>query len=120
MDQGYHRDEVHRAIAHATRHGIIHKNGTRLSLRDDRREIVRQLLLLDLVSINGREVQPGNAFTAANVLVSGHGAFFGLEMDELANVAIANAGELRDEISHSQTFAADIRALSQQGFTMMR
>ncbi len=118
--QGYHGDEVHRAIAHATKHGVIHKNGTKLALRDDRREIVRQHLLLDVLSINGRDVQPGTAASAASVLVSGHGAFFGLEMDELVNVAIASAGELRDDISHSQTFAADIKALSQRGFTMMR
>lgn len=118
--QGYHGDEVHRAIAHATKHGVIHKNGTKLALRDDRREIVRQHLLLDVLSINGRNVQLGTAASAASVLVSGHGAFFGLEMDELVNVAIASAGELRDDISHSQTFAADIKALSQRGFTMMR
>lgn len=118
--QGYHSDEVHRAIAHAKKHGVINKNGTKLTLRDDRREIVRQYLLLDLLSINGRDMQPSTAASAASVLVPGHGAFFGLEMDELVNVAIASAGDLRDDISHSQTFASDIKALSQRGFTMMR
>ncbi|MFZ1181066.1 MAG: hypothetical protein WAN92_06055 [Herbaspirillum sp.] len=118
--QGYHGDEVRRAIVHATRHGVIHKDGTKLALRDDRREIVRQHLLLDVLSINGRDVQPGTTASAASVLVSGHGAFFGLEMDELVNLAIASAGELRDDISHSQTFASDIKVLSQRGFTMMR
>lgn len=120
VTQGYHADEVRRAIAHATRHGVIRKNGTKLALCDDRREVVRRHLLLDVLSINGRDVQPDSAVSAASVLVSGHGAFFGLEMDKLVDVAIASAGELRDDISHSQTFAADIKALSQCGFTMMR
>lgn len=118
--QGYQENEVHRAIMHATRHGIIHKNGNRLALRDDRREIVRQHLLLDILSIYGHDMQPGTTASGVSVLAPGHGAFFGLEMDELVNVAIANAGELRDDISHSQTFAADIKALSQRGFTIMR
>lgn len=33
---------------------------------------------------------------------------------------IASAGDLRNDISYSQTFATDIKALSQRGFTMMR
>lgn len=118
--QGYRAEEVRRAIEHATDHGVIRKEGTKLALHEGRREIVRQHLLLDVLSIHGRDVQLGTAASAASVLVSGHGAFFGLEMDELVNSAVANGGELREDISHSQTFAADIKALSQRGFTMMR
>jgi len=105
---------------YATASGVIRKDGAKLAIREERREIVRQYLLLDTLSISGRQRQPRGAVSAASVLVSGHGAFFGLEMDELVNEAMVNAGELREDISHSQTFAADIKALSQRGFTMMR
>jgi hypothetical protein len=118
--QGYRTKEVRRAIDHATSNGVILKEGTKLTLRNDRREIVRQHLLLDVLSIFGRDELLGTPSSAASVLVSGHGAFFGLDMDELVNVAIDNAGDLRDDISHSKTFAADIKVLSQRGFIMMR
>ncbi len=117
--QGYQTNEVRRAMEHATRHGIIRKDRTKLSLRDDRRETVRQHLLLDVLCIHGRDTQPGTTASVASVLVSGHGPFFGMEMDELANVAIQKAGQLGEEISHSQTFAADIKALSQRGHCLV-
>lgn len=117
--QGYRREEVRRALDQATSHGVITKEGTKLTLRDERREIVRQHLMLDVLSIHGRNMQQGAAAPTASVLVSGHGAFFGLEMDELVSVAIASAGELREDISHSKTFAADIKALSQRGHCLV-
>lgn len=117
--QGYQANEVRRALEHATRHGIIRKDRTKLSLRDDRRETVRQHLLLDVLCIHGRDTQPGTTASVASVLISGHGPFFGMEMDELANVAIEKAGQLGEEISHSQTFAADIKALSQRGHCLV-
>jgi len=118
--QGYRVDEVRRAIDSATSSGLILKKGTKMALRDDRRNMVRQHLLLDVLSIHGQPIQPGTTASAASVLVSGHGPFFGLHMDDLIDIASASAGELRDDLSHSQTFAADIKALSQRGFTMMR
>jgi hypothetical protein len=117
--QGYHVLEVGRAIAHAIRHGIIHKISNKLTLREDRRHIIRQYYLLDILSIHGRNIQPGTSTSVASILVPGRGAFFGLEMDELATVAIAHAGKLREDISHSQTFAADIKALSQRGLCLV-
>jgi hypothetical protein len=81
---------------------------------------MRQHLLLDILANYGHEVQPSTSASAASVLVSGYGPFFGLDMAELVDKALASAGELREEISHSATFAADIKALSQRGFTMMR
>jgi hypothetical protein len=119
LAQGYQVSEVHRAIGHAIRHGIVRKEGTKLLLRDERREVVRQHLLLDILCIYGRDTQPGTSASAASILVSGHGPFYGMEMDELANVAIQKAGQLSEEISHSQTFAADIKALSQRGHCLV-
>lgn len=118
--QGYPADEVDRAIDSAISHGTIRLANGVLSVRDDRREIVRQHLLLDVLAQNGRDVQLGSTQSAGNILVPGYGAFFGLEMDDLVALAIENGGALCEDLSHSQTFAADIKALSQQGFTMMR
>jgi hypothetical protein len=117
---GYQPDEVKRALNHATAHSLVVKQGSRLAVREDRRELVRQHLLLDILANYGHEVKPSTSASAASVLVSGYGPFFGLDMDELVDKALASAGELREEISHSTTFAADIKALSQRGFTMMR
>jgi hypothetical protein len=117
--QGYSHEEVRRAVDRAISEGVIVKQGTRLRLRDDRRAIVRQYLLLDVAAINGRDIQPGTAASPASVLVPGYGAFHGMEMDELVNVAVSEAGSLRDDISHSQTFTADIKALSQRGHIMV-
>lgn len=117
--QGYQAEEVHRAIAHTTSYDIIHKNGTKLILRDERREVVRQHLLLDVLSINGREMQPGTAASSARVMVPGFGAFYGMEIDELVSAALLSAGILREDISHSLTFAADIKTLSQKGHCMV-
>lgn len=116
--QGYAQQEVSRAIDHATEQEAILKNGTTLTMRDDRRDIVRHHYLLDVLATHGRSVEPSAA--AGSVLVPGNGPFYGLPMDELADVAISNSGLLREQVSHSQTFAADIKALSQAGFVMVR
>lgn len=117
--QGYQQTEVQRALDSATNQGVIIKKGSQLVLRDDRRSIVRQHLLLDVVAINGKSVQPGTSTSSASVLVPGYGAFYGLEMDELVSKAISVAGSLNEEICHSQTFATDIKTLSQQGQIMV-
>lgn len=119
VQQGYQKTEVCRAMDRAVSCGVLDKKGTKLVLREERREIVRQHLLLDILSIYGRDMQAGSAASAASVLVSGHGAFYGLEMDELVKIAVSNAGYLREDVSHSLTFAADIKALSQRGYCLV-
>jgi len=117
--QGYQKTETQRALDSATNQGVIIKKGSQLVLRDDRRPIVRQHLLLDVVAIHGKSVQPGTTTSSASVLVPGYGAFYGLEMDELVSKAISVAGSLLEDISHSQTFATDIKELSQRGQIMV-
>lgn len=119
IGQGYQPNEIRRAIDHTIKHDILKRNGSKLILRDDRRDIVRQHLLLDILSINGRNIQPGTTVSAASIMVPGYGAFFGLEMDQLVKLAIASAGQLQEDISHSQTFAADIKNLSKQGYCLI-
>lgn len=116
--QGYVKNEVFRAIKRATSHGLINKNGSMLSLREERREIVRQYLLLDVLALFGKEIQPGAPTSPASVLVPGYGAFHGMEMDELVRVALAHAGTLSADISDSQTFTSDIKALAQRDLCM--
>ena len=99
---------------------MIDKDTTTLKLRDERRQIVRQHLPLDVLAIHGKEVQPGTPAAAASVLIPGYGAFYGLEMDELVSAAAASSGTLKEDIEDSKTFASDIKALSQGGFVMMR
>lgn len=118
--EGYAGGEVKRGVNRAKEAGLIVEEGQSLTVREDRRETVRQHLLLDVLAINGKEIAPGSAASAASIVVPGYGAFYGLELDEFARVAVENAGTLREEVGHSQTFAADIKALSQRGFTMMR
>ncbi len=120
VGQGYGKAEIERAIAQAVNRGTVGRNGAMLELKTDRRDTIRQHLLLDVLAIHGREMKPGSAAAPASVLVPGYGAFWGMAMDELVNVAVANvgAGTLRDEIEHSQTFAADIKALAQRGLCM--
>lgn len=120
VKDGYEPKEVQRAIKQAATTGVIGKEGTKLKLRDERREIVRQYLLLDVLALHGKDVQPGTPASAASVLIPGYGAFYGLDMDKLVNAAVATSGILQEDIEHSKTFAADIKALSQRGFTMMR
>jgi hypothetical protein len=117
--QGYHKKEVQRALDSATGHGIILRKGSKLALLDERREIVRQHLLLDILSIHGRDMSPGTESSAVRILVPGNGAFFGLDMEELATTAVANAGMLREEISDSPTFSADLGALNKRGHCMV-
>jgi len=119
IKDGYQASEVQRAIQQAAITGVIDKEGTKLKLRDDRREIVRQHLLLDVLAIHGKHINPGTPASVASVFIPGYGAFYGLEMDELVKEAVDNAGTLREDISHSQTFAADIKVLSQRGHCMI-
>ena len=120
VNDGYQPKEIQRALKQAAITGVIGREGTKLKLRDERREIVRQYLLLDVLAIHGKDVQPGTLATAASVLIPGYGPFHGLDVDELVNIAVATSGVLQDDIEHSKTFAADIKALSQRGFMMMR
>ncbi len=117
--QGYEKTEIERAMNNAVARGVVLSDGNKLSIREDRREIVRRLLLLDILALKGRAVVPGTPSATASVLVPGYGAFHGLEMDELVNQAIDNGGALAEDISHSQTFASDIKALSVQGLCMV-
>lgn len=119
LADGYRTEEIVRAIKRATDTGVIQQDENKIAVREDRREIVRQYLLLDTLSIHGRTVQPGTTTSLASVLVPGCGPFFGLELDELVNIATQNSGQLREDISHSQTFAADIKALSQRGHCLV-
>lgn len=116
---GYAATEVERAISDAVGRGVVLSAGRSLSIRDDRREIVRRHLLLDVLCMNGRTVIPGTPSATASVLVPGYGPFHGLEMDELVDEAVAAAGILAEDISHSQTFTADVKSLSMQGHCMM-
>lgn len=115
VTQGYQKKQVQKAINRAIRSGVIKKKERKLILRDERRAIVRQYLLLDVLSIHGHDIQPGTCASAASILIPGHGAFYGLEMDELVKLATEYAGILHEDISHSQTFTADIKSLSQHG-----
>jgi len=117
---GYHPDEVKRVVQQSYISDLVRKEGATLKIKDERRSIVRQHLLLDVLAIHGRDIHPGNSKTAACVMIPGYGAFYGLEMDELVGSAISAAGILREEIAHSQTFASDIKELSQSGLIMMR
>jgi hypothetical protein len=119
LQQGYRKEEVNRALDAAINHGTLASNGKKLALREDRREIVRQHLLLDVLSIHGRELQPKQPTNGARVLVPGHGAFWGLEMDELVSGAIASSGTLRDEFADSQTFTRDLKAIAQRGYCLV-
>lgn len=120
VNQGYDANEVTRAIVHAVKHGVIGKENNKLVLKNERRKIARQHLLLDVLAIHGTDIQPGTTTSAASVFIPGHGAFYGLNIDQLVNLAIKNAGTLRDDISQSQTFSEDIKELYQRGFIMMR
>ena len=120
VKQGYREAEVHRALAHAISHSFIQKRGTKLDLRPDRREVVRQYLLLDVLSLHGQDMQSVTTTSGDKVLVPGYGAFFGLEREGLFKIVTQSAGKLRDDFSDQKTFAADIEALSQRGFIMVR
>lgn len=118
VGQGYGNGEIKRAIEQAVNRGTVGRNGSKLVLQENRRDVVRQHLLLDVLTIHGREMKPGSAAAPASVLVPGYGPFWGLGMDELVDVAIGEAGTFKDDISHSQTFAADIKTLAQRGLCM--
>lgn len=120
MKERYTQQEVQRAIGRAVATEIIKTNGHTLQIRDDRREIIRQHFLLDMIATNGYQIDPKAQETMGNILIPGYGMFYGTELDELVKIAIDNAGILRDDISHSQTFASDIKALSRRGFVMVR
>lgn len=117
--QGYQPTEVRRALDRAISRGTITKRDKRLILHDDRRAVVRQNLLMDIIAVHGHTVQPGTVASSASVIVPGYGPFYGLEMDELVKAAISSAGVLRDDIANSQTFTSDIKALSQNGQLMI-
>jgi len=117
--QGYAKSEVRRSLGRVIAQGLVGKIGGKLSLRDERREIVRQYLLLDTLAIHGGILEPGTSSSSASVLIPGYGAFFGLEMDKLVDIAVKNSGTLRDDISYAPTFASDIKALAKRGHCMV-
>jgi hypothetical protein len=119
IKDGYRSEEVKRALDRAVCADLIDKRRNIFVLRDNRRNIVRQHLLLDVLACNGHVLKPGSTSSAC-ILIPGYGAFYGMEIDDLAIKSIAVAGQLRDDLSHSHTFSSDIRALSQRGLVMMR
>lgn len=99
---------------------MIAIQGDTLEIRPDVRNNARQYYLLDLIAIHGREVQLDGANSAAHVLVPGYGAFYGVEIDRLAGIAIAEGGEFRSDFAQTLTFAGDLKVLAARGAVMMR
>lgn len=120
VEDGYRAEEVARAAKRAQASGIITEAANKFEIREERRSIVRQYLLLDTVANFGREMTPGSSTSGACVLVPGYGPFYGLEFDELVQQASSLAGTLQADINQSQVFASDLKALAQLGFTMVR
>ena len=67
VNQGYSATETKRAINHAICHEIIGKSGSKLVLKEERRPLVRQYLLLDSLAVYGATIKPGTEVSAASI-----------------------------------------------------
>jgi hypothetical protein len=117
---GYQYEEIKRAIGGALDDDMIDNSGQILSIKADRREIVRQYFILDLVATNGSSVEIGRQGSSANVLIPGYGAFFGIRLEDLVKQAVGIKSMFSEDISHSPTLTNDISRLSERGFIMVR
>lgn len=120
VSQGYQAIEVTRAIQKAIADKLIHQNGTKLIIDDSRRDTIRRYFLLDILASKGQLIDSGIQPATGSIMVSGYGAFYGVDIASLAKHAITYGGSLRAEFEHTTTFTSDLQYLSDQRLVMMR
>jgi hypothetical protein len=120
LGDGYSEHEAIRAIESAVRRGLLTSTEDTLSLRPDRREVARRYLLLDVAVLGGRVLDPHRDVRGSGfVLVPGHGPFWGIELDRLAERALALAPGLSSDWTSPTVFPQDVRWLCDQGLAML-
>ena len=118
IKDGYSKTEINRCIYTSEEMGLVQKLDGRMQIVRERRQIVRRYLLLDLIALNSRSLSRDEL--AGKILVPGYGAFNGVSIDNLAEIAIEIAPVFTDDFSHSPTFLSDVRWLVEKGYAMAR
>lgn len=115
-NEGYKVGEIKRCIASALRGGLIEEKGDVLSLRADRRSIVRRFFLLDTIACHGGSLE-GRA-EAGHLLVPGYGPFYGMKLVSLLEKATALAPGFAAELRGSQVLLGDIQWLEERKYVI--
>ncbi len=118
MEDGYSKAEINRCIYTSEEMGLIQNLDGQMRMVKERRQIVRRYLLLDLIALNSKSLSRDEL--AGKILVPGYGAFNGMPIDKLAEIAIEASPVLADDFSHSPTFLSDVRWLVENGYAMAR
>ena len=119
-EEGYQEIEVERCLSSSKNRKVIEvKDSEALEISQNRRDLVRRYLLLDVVASCGETVKDASS-ASGKILIPGYGPFYGMPLDELASQAARVAPRLRTDINNSQLLLGDIRWLCEQKMAMAR
>lgn len=116
--EGYHKNEIDRAIHRSIEAGHVIESEDGILISDERKDVVRRYLLLNIAANNSSEVRSDRL--AGKILLPGYGAFFGISMDQLADASIKCCPVFKDAYGKSPSFLADLRWLSEKGYILGR
>jgi hypothetical protein len=116
VEEGYQPVEIERSRLIAAENGYIRQvDGDDWAVPEDRIQIVRQYLVLDLVATNGREHENAGD-PRGMVLIPGFGPYFGILLTVLAGIAAAGFPVLWP----GQLLLSDLGELAGKGFVLLR
>lgn len=116
--EGYRKEEVERCLTVCAERKAIDGEGTRLMLREDRRDIVRRYIVLDAIACFGSVPDQSTGKVSGYVFVPGYGPFYGLKLVELLAKAMDSAPGMAREFADSKTMLGDIQWLEEQEWIM--
>ncbi len=115
--EGYKKSEIERCLYRMLENeSVLRGSNGLLVISDDRRPIVRRYLLLDSTAKHGRPLSGQDL--RGSLLIPGYGPFFGLKLDEAAEVAMREAPILKQDWKQPGEVLKDIRWLCDQGMAM--
>lgn len=117
LKDGYTEDEVLLALRNATKNTVL-KNGDKLSIREDRKSVVRKYCLLDVIANYGAPLPSDK--TGGFLIVPGYSTYWGMPQAEVIKRALSVAPTLKELwISVADAFD-DIQWLLEKGFVKSR
>lgn len=117
LNDGYRVEEIDRVLTMMVATGQLFQEGDRFTAREDRREFIRQSILLDALVIDGQPIEKRTE--AGMALVPGLGAYHGMRISELIP-AIRNHDPTNTIWSSDQRILDDLDWLCRKGFAMLK